>query len=235
MSRNTRILVVEDDEAIRTGLVDALSAAGYESLSAADGKAGLRSALADELDLVLLDLMLPGKTGLDVLAELRVAKPLLPVIILTAVGDEDTRVAGLEGGADDYVVKPFSVRELLARIESVLRRSPGRADPQPMFPVPGGTADADAGEIRFDDGSTVALSDQEVKLLRYFGAHPNRPLSRDEILLHVWHTRPEGIETRTIDMHVARLRQKLGDSDPEPRILRTIRGKGYVFDPSGGG
>ena len=234
MRRKTRILVIEDDRPIRTGLVDALAAAGYQPLAAEDGPTGPQSALADEPDLVLLDLMLPGKSGLEVLAELRAARPALPVIILTAVGDEDTRVAGLAGGADDYVVKPFSVRELLARIESVLRRSPARTQPRPVFAVPGGRCHAEAGEVRFDDGRTVALSEQETRLLRYFADNPGRPLSRDEILLYVWGTRPEGIETRTIDMHVARLRGKLGDDGESPRILRTVRGKGYVFDPDGG-
>ncbi len=229
MRKKTRILVIEDDEPIRRGIRDALAADGCGTIEAADGGAGLEAALAEPVDLVLLDLMLPVKEGLDVLRELRPSRPVLPVIILTARGREADRVQGLKLGADDYVVKPFSVRELLARIEAVLRRSPGRQEENPVFPIPGGAADLRIGEIRFDDGGTVALGDRETQLLRYLAANPGRPVSRDEILLHVWGTRPEGIETRTVDMHVARLREKLNAPSADTGVIRTVRGTGYLF------
>jgi DNA-binding response OmpR family regulator len=131
------------------------------------------------------------------------------------------------------VVKPFAVRELLARVEAVLRRSPSRRPDRPAFKVPGGRADTARGEIRFDDGRTCPLSGKEAELLRYLAANAGRTVSREEILLHVWQVRPEGIETRTIDMHVARLREKLGDDAASPAILKTVRGEGYLFEATG--
>jgi len=231
MASPQRILVVEDEAPIRRGLTDALSAAGYEIIEAADGAAGLTRALADEADVVVLDLMLPKRGGLEVLRELRTARPLLPVIILTALGSEDQRVEGLTLGADDYVTKPFSVRELLARVEAVMRRTPSRPIDTPTIPIPGGAADLEHGELRFDDGRRTALGRREAELLRYLAASPGRVISREEILLHVWGARPEGIETRTIDMHIARLRDKLGDTTRPPRLLKTIRGTGYMYTP----
>ncbi len=228
-----RILVVEDDPAIRRGLVDALSMASYEAIEAADGEAGLKQALTQPVDLILLDLMLPGKDGLEVLREVRVARAGLPVVIITARGLEADRVKGLQLGADDYVVKPFSVRELLARVEAVLRRSPERPVEVGELKIPGGTADLERSEIRFDDGRTASLSEREMELLRYLASHPDRPVSRDEILLRVWGMDPKGIETRTVDVHIGRLREKLGDDPASPAILKTVRGKGYLFRSGG--
>jgi DNA-binding response OmpR family regulator len=177
--------------------------------------------------------MLPGRSGLEVLEQVRTSRPLLPVIILTALGGEEDRVKGLQLGADDYVVKPFSVRELLARVEAVMRRTPGRPLQETQFAIPGGRADLAAGRITFDDGREADLSDREMELLRYLSANPGRPISRDEILLHVWQIKPSTIETRTIDMHVARLREKLGDDSSAPAVIKTVRGKGYLFDAGG--
>jgi len=229
-----RILVVEDDPAIRRGLVDALTIEGYEALEAGDGEAGLHRALAEPFDLILLDLMLPGRDGMDVLREVRGARPVLPVIILTARGREEDRVGGLRLGADDYVVKPFSVRELLARVEAVLRRSPERPVEVTELAIPGGTADLNRSEVRFDDGRRCKLSEREMALLRYLASNPGRCVSRDEILLRVWQMDPRGIETRTVDMHVARLREKLGESPSGGGVLATVRGKGYMFTPPEG-
>jgi len=226
-----RILVVEDDPAIRAGLVDALTLEGYDVREAADGDAAVTTALAGSFDLVLLDLMLPGRGGLEVLEDVRRDRPALPVIILTARGREEDRVAGLKLGADDYVVKPFSVRELLARVEAVLRRSPERPLEVTEVPIPGGTADLNRSEVRFDDGRTCRLSEREMGLLRFLAANAGRAVSRDEILLRVWEMDPKGIETRTIDMHVARLREKLRDDRDDPKVVRTVRGKGYLFNP----
>ena len=226
-----RILVVEDDAAIRQGLVDALGSERYEVLEAADGEAGAELALVEPLDLVVLDLMLPGRGGLEILAEVRTARPLLPVIILTALGGENDRVKGLQLGADDYVVKPFGVRELLARVQAVMRRSPGRPLDTPRLRIPGRMVDMERNELRFNDGRRCRLGEREAQLLRYLVANPGRVISREEILLHVWQIRPDGIETRTIDMHIARLREKLGDTSDDRCLLKTVRGKGYLFDP----
>jgi len=224
--KQTHILVVEDDAAIRRGLVDALQAQRYTVLAAADGDDGLRQALSAPVDLVLLDLMLPGKDGLEILNEVRQSRPSLPVIILTARGREDDRVKGLQQGADDYVAKPFSVRELLARVEAVLRRTPERPVEVDTVAFPGGTIDG-AGEIAFDDGQAATLTATEASLLRFLASRAGRAVSRDEILLRVWGTDPRGIETRTVDMHVARLRDKLRLGAD---VIVTVRGKGYQFN-----
>ncbi len=227
--KQKKILVIEDDAAIRQGIVGALEFKGYQTLEAGDGDSGLQTALTAGYDLLLLDLVLPGRDGLEILKELRAAKPTLPVIILTARGDESDRVKGLDLGADDYVVKPFSVKELLARAEAVLRRSPERPMDVASIKVPGGKADLNRCEVRFEDGGRNDLSEREMQLLRYLACNAGRAVSRDEILSRVWGVEPTRIETRTIDMHVARLREKLRDDRPEPRIIQTVRGKGYMF------
>jgi DNA-binding response OmpR family regulator len=224
-----RILVVEDDPAIRQGIVDALQFDGYTTLEAADGNAGLEMGVTVECDLILLDLVLPGRDGLEILREVRATQPTLPVIILTARGEESDRVEGLRLGADDYVVKPFSVKELLARVEAVLRRSPERPTDVVEVAFAGGTADLARREVTFEGGERAELSEREAELLRYLAANPGRAISRDEILSRVWRMNPNGVETRTIDMHVARLREKLRDDPAQPRVIVTVRGKGYMF------
>jgi DNA-binding response OmpR family regulator len=228
-----RILVVEDDAAIRRGLVDALGFAGYATAEAGDGAAGLTAALASDCDLLLLDLVLPGRDGLSILHEIRSARLSLPVIVLTARGAEDDRVRGLALGADDYVVKPFSLKELLARIEAVLRRVPSRPPAVRKLAFEGGSADLERQEIRFDDGSRTILSERECALLAYLAISAGRAVSRDELLATVWGLNPVGITTRTIDMHVARLREKLRDDSASPRIVLTVRGQGYMIAGSG--
>jgi DNA-binding response OmpR family regulator len=227
-----RILVIEDDSSIREGIVDALRFQRLEPLEASDGKVGARMALAGEYDLLLLDLVLPNRDGLDILRELRELRPTMPVIILTARGDEKDRIAGLKLGADDYVVKPFSIDELLARVEAVLRRSPQRSSDVREFPIPHGRVDFDRCEVRFDEGERAELSERERELLRYLVCNAGRAISRDEILSHVWRLEPRGLTTRTIDVHIGRLRQKLRDDLENPRILLTVRGKGYMFASS---
>jgi two-component system, OmpR family, alkaline phosphatase synthesis response regulator PhoP len=224
-----RILVVEDDAAIRRGLVDALGFAGYATLEASEGAAGLAAALESECDLMLLDLVLPGRDGLAVLREVRAMRRPLPVIVLTARGSEDDRVRGLAQGADDYVVKPFSIKELLARIEAVLRRAPKRPPAIRRLAFDGGQADLERHEITFDDGERCELSDREWQLLHYLAYHAGRAVSRDELLARVWGLDPAGITTRTIDMHIARLREKLRDDKGSPRIVLTVRGQGYML------
>ncbi|MCH7729557.1 MAG: response regulator transcription factor [Planctomycetes bacterium] len=223
------ILTVEDDPAIRRGIVDALTYAGYQVVEAGNGDDGLKMAVQRSYDLLLLDLVLPGKSGLEILDEVRATRPTQPVIILTARGEENDRVEGLRKGADDYVVKPFSVKELLARVEAVLRRSPERPTDVEQVAVPGGVADFARREIRFDDGGRTDLSEREVELLRYLVNNPGRAIARDEILANVWRITPRGVSTRTIDMHIARLREKLRDNPSDPKVLLTVRGKGYMF------
>lgn len=223
------ILTVEDDAAIRRGVVDALTFAGFKVLEAADGHQGLEMALRRSYDLMLLDLVLPGPGGLDILSQVREVRPTQPVIILTARGEENDRVEGLRRGADDYVVKPFSVKELMARVDAVLRRSPERPSDLAEVKLPDGVVDLARCEVRFADGKRLELSEREIELLRYLAVNTGRAIARDELLANVWRISPKGVSTRTIDMHVARLREKLRDNAGEPRILLTVRGKGYMF------
>lgn len=229
MSRQI-ILTVEDDAAIRRGVVDALGYSGYEVIQAGDGLTGLDLAVRCSYDLLLLDLVLPGCTGLDILSKVRETRPTQPVIILSAKGEEQDRVTGLKMGADDYVVKPFSIKELLARLEAVLRRTPQRpSDIDEVSLVAGVAADFNRCEIRFESGSRSELSEKEVDLLRYLVQHSGRVVAREELLENVWRINSRGLSTRTIDMHVARLREKLKDDPSAPRILLTVRGKGYMI------
>lgn len=228
-----RVVVVEDEPAIRRGVVDALRASSYEVAEAADGDRGLEEAVRLGVDLVLLDLLLPRRDGLEVLTELRKIRPTLPVIILTARGTEDDRVRGLKMGADDYVVKPFSARELLARVEAVLRRSVDR--PADVHQARLGTAliDFQRREIRWPGHEPIELSEMETALLSFLAANHQRAVTRDELLARLWGIGPQGIETRTIDMHVARLRSKLKDPSGRkaPEAILTVRSQGYMAGP----
>ncbi len=224
-----RILVIEDDAAIRRGILASLRFNGYDTLEAADDGVGRELALRERYDLLLLDLNLPGGDGLDILRAVRERDTVVPVIVLTARGDEGDRVKGLKLGADDYVVKPFGASELLARIEAVLRRSPSRPAAPTALPVPGGVLDLGKRELRFDDGTVTPLSERESELLVFLAKNAGRAVSRDEILAQVWRLNPDAVETRTVDMHIMRLREKLRDEAANPRIIRTLRGRGYEF------
>jgi DNA-binding response OmpR family regulator len=151
------------------------------------------------------------------------------VIILSARGEEDDRIEGLKLGADDYVVKPFSVKELLARVEAVLRRSPQRPTDLEQIAFPEGRADFPRRELQFHDGQRVELSEREAELLRYLACNQGRAITREELLANVWRISPQGVSTRTIDMHIARLREKLRDNRAYPEVLLTVRGAGYMF------
>jgi DNA-binding response OmpR family regulator len=225
-----KVLVVEDDAAIRRGLVDALRFGGYAVLEAADGKSGLASATGAALDLVLLDVMLPQMDGFAVLTELRRARPALPVIMLTARGTEDDRVRGLAGGADDYVVKPFSAQEVLARVAAVLRRSAERPRAVGRMDVAGRSVDFERREVTSKGKAVASLSEREADVLRYLASSDGRVVSRDELLQRVWGLDPKGVTTRTVDMHVARIREKLGDDADAPRVIVTVRGIGYRLE-----
>jgi DNA-binding response OmpR family regulator len=224
-----RILVVEDDAAIRTGVRDSLKFAGFDVDEAADGDAGMNLALSVDCDLVLLDLVLPGPDGLQILRRVRQLRPSLPIIMLTARGEEQDRVAGLKSGADDYVVKPFGVSELLARVEAVLRRTPTRPAEATNIKLAGAEIDFSKGEVAFPDGAKTTLSDKEGELLRYLVGSVGRAVSRDELLSRVWGLDPQGLATRTVDMHIARLREKLRDDPMAPKLVVTVRGKGYML------
>jgi len=223
------ILVIEDDASIRTGVLDALQAAGYETIFAANGRDGLESARRATFDLLLLDLVLPHVDGFTILKTLRENRPVTPVIILSAMGQEADRVKGLNLGADDYMVKPFGARELLARVNAVLRRSPERPQELSHIAFPGGEADLERCEVRHADGSREELSQREMAVLKYLAANAGRAISREEILTRVWRLTVSAGATRTIDMHVANLRAKLRDDPTDPSIVLTVRGKGYMF------
>jgi DNA-binding response OmpR family regulator len=229
----TRIVVVEDEPAIRRGVVDLLRASGYEVVEAPDGVKGLAEASRPDVDLVLLDLMLPRKDGLEVLRELRQFRPAVPVIVLTARGTEEDRVRGLKMGADDYVVKPFAARELLARVEAVLRRALGQTAMVGRARLGHAVIDLERREVSWGEGRRGELSETECAVLAFLVAHRKRAVSRDELLSRVWGIEPAGLETRTIDMHIARLRTKLRDPSgkPTPEAILTVRSHGYMAAP----
>jgi len=231
--KKCQVLVIEDDPAIRHGIVDALQFHAYTAIEADNGDDGLDMALSQDYDLLLLDLVLPKLDGFDILKAVRNERPTLPVIVLTARGEESDRVRGLNMGADDYVVKPFSVKELLARVQAVLRRSPERPSDVTSITIADGVVDLSRCEVHFDDGDICRLSEVEAELLRYLVRHAGRAISRDEILSRVWRVNPERVETRTIDMHIVRLREKLRDNPSAPRTIATVRGRGYMLAPRG--
>lgn len=228
-----RIVVIEDEPAIRRGVADALRESHYTAIEAADGEAGLAEAVRADVDLVLLDLLLPRRDGWQVLAELRRVRPGLPVIILTARGTEDERVRGLKMGADDYVIKPFSARELLARVEAVLRRSPARPPEVLKARLAHAVIDLGRREICWSQRHRVELSETEAAILTFLLARRERAVTRDELLSGVWGLQPAGLETRTVDMHVARLRTKLRDPSGRatPEAILTVRAHGYMAAP----
>ncbi len=224
MSTKARILVVEDEEAIRGGLCDVLVYHGWDPAAVESGEEGLERGLGEKFDLVILDLMLPGLSGLDVCSRLREKIPALPILMLTAKGSEDDVVKGLRCGADDYVTKPFSVRELVARVEALLRRAgAGSADERFDF----GPWDVDAAGLCAAAGSrTIQLTRREVDLLRLFGRQAGRVLSRRALLQQVWGlVNVDEIETRTVDVHVAKLRKKIDSGGAS--MIETVRGAGY--------
>ncbi len=220
-----RVMVVEDDDAIRTGLCDVLRFGGYIPLSCARGDTAAREILESTPDLVLLDVMLPGRSGFDILREVRAARPTLPVVMVTARGGEDDRVDGLERGADDYVVKPFSAREVLARVAAVLRRSAERPSDVAAVACGGATIDLARREAR-SRTTHVTLSEREAALIRTLASSAGRVISRDELLRTIWGVDPRGTDTRAVDMQVVRLRETLKSVGAES-LIETVRGSGY--------
>lgn len=226
---NKCILVAEDDAAILRVLADSLAGAGYEVRTAPDGRAALELLLSTPVDLALLDVNMPEISGFKLLKMMQKECPGIPSIILTACGDEEDRVKGLQLGADDYVVKPFSIAELLARVAAVLRRSPGRqlAVAQVLH-FPGGTLNGGTGQACFSDGTPIPLTEKEFELFRYFLTHPGRIIAQEELLLRVWGSRNRAAQTRTVAVTLTRLREKLG-AGPSA-CIETIRGRGYRWN-----
>ncbi len=228
------ILVAEDDAHIREGLVDTLESEGYRVTAAADGRQAADLLAENRFDLVLLDIMMPEKSGYDLCREIRAKDRDTPVIMLTAKGEEIDKVLGLELGADDYVTKPFGVHELLARIAAVLRRSTRATDRnEDPAAMPAefsfGKAVVDTRRFRLVAGDeAVDLSEREVKLLYVFFSHPDEVLSRDRLLNDVWGIDYYGT-TRTLDQHIARLRKKVEPDPSQPAYIHTVHGVGYRY------
>jgi len=226
MQRKARILIVEDEEPIRNGLEDVFVFHGYETETAATGDSGLQKALSGRFDLILLDVMLPGMDGFTVLEHIRGVDREQAVILLTAKNADEDIIQGLSLGADDYVAKPFSVTQLVLRVQAVLRRSQRVVD-EPVI---------ECSDLRIDTrnlngirGDTVIqFTRREMEVLEYLHAHHDRPVPRDELLHKVWgYARNLDIETRTVDIHIAKLRRKIEPVPAEPRYLVTVRSAGY--------
>ena len=221
-----KVLIVEDDRTIAKGLARNLEFEGYEVLLATDGEEGLRAAREVELDLIILDVMLPKLNGYEVCRRLRAEGICTPIIMLTVKGQEEERVLGFKLGADDYVVKPFSVMELMERIRAVLRRTRGMA---PSERVEFGDVVLDFGSLEaWKEGVSVHLSPKEFGIMRVLTERAGRPVSRKELLTSVWGYDVE-LNTRTVDAHIASLRKKLEDDPSEPRHILTVHGVGYKF------
>jgi len=223
----TKILIVEDEPNMVAGLRDNFEYEGYQVITAGDGAEGLNRAIEDSPDLVVLDVMMPKMSGLDVCKQLKSKRPSMPIIMLTARGQEVDKVVGLELGADDYVTKPFSIRELIARVKAVLRRAHALPKDQETYKF--GDVEVNLRSYQVARrGRSVDFSAKEFELLKYFLSHPGETLSRDRLLENVW-----GYEhyptTRTVDAHIVRLRQKLEPNPEEPRFILTVHGVGYKF------
>ena len=232
MDKPDSILIVDDDPEIRRLLVDYLARNGLTALAARDGREMWQALERNSVDLIVLDLMLPDSDGLTLCRDLR-AKSTLPVLMLTARGEETDRIIGIEMGADDYLVKPFNPRELLARIKSILRRT--RALPPNLLPeatrylcFEGWNLDTATRLLTSPDGVATPLSGGEYRLLRILLDHPNRVLNRDQ-LIELTQGREAEAYDRAIDVQVSRLRQRLRDDSREPRLIKTVRGEGYVL------
>lgn len=222
-----KILVVEDDPKMQAGLRDNLEFEGYDVEVVGDGKTGLEKALEHEYDLLLLDVMLPRMSGFDLLRSVRERGLKVPAIMLTAKGEEIDKVLGLELGADDYVTKPFGLRELLARVKAVLRRrEPGGAKDVPEKVTIGSLEVDFAAYSATRGGKAVAMTPREFEILKYFWMHKNETVSRDKLLTDVWGY-DDSVSTRTVDNFILKLRQKIEKDPANPRHIITMHGIGY--------
>lgn len=225
---SARILIVEDEPAIRTGLIDVFVFHGYEVDSAQRGPEGLQKALNGKFDLILLDVMLPGMNGFDICNEIRQNDRHQAIIMLTAKNSDEEIIHGLKLGADDYVSKPFSIAQLVLRVEAVLRRSQVQVDELDSIHL--------SGDVQIDTvnlsgecaGTALTFTKREIEILKYLAEHSSRPVAREELLSEVWgYARNLDIETRTVDIHIAKLRRKIEVNAKEPQNLVTVRGAGY--------
>ncbi len=224
-----KILIIEDEEPIRKGLSDTFVFNGYEVLSAERGDTGLQLALSEKIDLVLLDIMLPGIDGFQICDEIRKKRPHLPIVMLTAKSSEEDIITGLQLGADDYIGKPFSIQELLLRAQAILKRTRKDIFDRDLLKL-GDEIEIDcknlAGRTRKDQD--IDFTKREIEILLYLFHNAHRPVSRDELLSEVWnYSREAAIETRTVDIHIAKLRRKIERDPKKPTFLITVRGEGY--------
>ncbi len=225
-----KILIVEDEVILRDGLVDLLHSAGHDVEVVGDGLSATKRALDPDVELVLLDVMLPKLDGIEVCRRVRKARPTLPILMLTAKGSEEDKVRGLQGGADDYVTKPFGARELLARVDAIARRAKA---------VPAEPEILEADGCRFDlgrclaerDGQPISLTSREAGILRWLYRHRARVISRAELLEQVWGVRSD-LETRTVDQTIANLRHKIERDPADPKLIVSVKGAGYRWGQS---
>jgi DNA-binding response OmpR family regulator len=224
-----KILVAEDDPSILTGLVDLLESEGYIVVKASDGVQAIRLFEREHPDLVLLDVMMPQQSGYDVCRQIRAADAVVPVLMLTAKGQEVDKVVGLELGADDYIVKPFGINELLARVRAAFRRVQAKNEKPDTRPIEFGAVRIDPKTLEGRRGKEqFEVTPREVRLLQEFQAHEGEVIKRDDLLERIWGVRFEGT-TRTLDQHIAKLRQKIEADPADPRHIVTVHGVGYRF------
>ena len=235
VGRMPSVLVVDDDETLGSVVADYLERGGHRARRVTDGESALRVLMSDPVDLMILDIMLPAIDGLEVCRRVRVTRPHLPIVMLTALGEAEDRIAGLEVGADDYVTKPFSPRELMLRVESVLRRA-HRPEPrsQSIGRLRAGRIELDeAGRRAYRDRAALNLTVREFDLLAYLLAHQGTAFSREQLMHDVWGWTFG--DTSTVTVHVRRLREKVEDDPTAPTLIRTVWGVGYVLDPPASG
>jgi DNA-binding response OmpR family regulator len=236
MHEKLKLLIIEDEAPIREGLIDLFVYHGYDADGAADGEQGLQMALTGSYALLVLDIMLPRLDGFSFCSAIRESRSALPVIMLTAKSSEEEIIAGLTLGADDYVTKPFSVRELVLRVEAVLKRSCKRRFQQGPLVVGDGIEIDCVNRIECSTGKRGAplrFTRREIEVLLYLQENCDRPVSREELLEQVWgYHKAMMIETRTVDIHIAKLRRKIEADPKNPRFLVTLRGEGYRLLPS---
>jgi two-component system alkaline phosphatase synthesis response regulator PhoP len=231
MKQKASILIVEDEQKIRSALRDFLEFQDFEVTEAADGLEAEQIVAEKQFDLILLDLMLPKISGEQLCSKWRHDGLQTPILMLTAKGQEKEKVAGLNLGADDYITKPFSLEELLARINAVLRRTdPARAVGQ-KFKFADLDIDIAALKVRRKD-EEIEITKREAQIIQYFAANPNRVISREELYKEVWNETMTELGTRTMDMHIAKLRGKIEKNSAEPQIIKTVRGAGYKYEQS---
>lgn len=234
MTEKMRILIVEDEPAIRHGLVDVMTFHGFDVLAVADGREGLRQAISGHFDLALLDVMLPGIDGFRICQQLREQRPALAIIMLTAKTDDEDIVHGLSLGADDYVAKPFSVTQLVLRVQAVLRRTRPTPPAQRVIRLDHDIELDVPNLCGMRAGEALRFTRREMEVLVYLDEHRERPVPREELLHRVWgYAREMDIETRTVDIHIAKLRRKIEPDPKSPRYLLTVRGAGYRLHATG--